>query len=69
MSANEPELLSGVTLVPEAATPVAVARLNGSDEARASESVTCRPNTVIDPSGFETVIKLLVAITGAAWLK
>src|SRR6266576_3427434 len=51
MPVNEPELVGGVLLLPDGAAPVVAVRLKVPDEAKASESVTCTPNTVIDPSG------------------
>jgi hypothetical protein len=52
MLVNEPELVDGVILVPDAAAAVVAVRLKVPVEAKASESVTCTPATVIDPSGF-----------------
>jgi hypothetical protein len=52
MPANKPEVADGVMLVPEAAAAVVAVTLKSSDEATASESVTCTPDNVIDPSGF-----------------
>jgi hypothetical protein len=69
MFVNEPELVDGVILVPDAAAAVVAARLKVPVEANASESVTCMPETVIDPSGFRTVVRLLVKMVGAAWFQ
>jgi hypothetical protein len=52
MLVNEPELVGGVILVPDAAAPVVAARMKVPVEANASASVTCTPDTVIDPSGL-----------------
>jgi hypothetical protein len=52
MSVNEAELVAGVILVPDAASAAVAVKLKFWDEARALESVTCTPDTVIDPSGF-----------------
>ena len=65
MPTNEPELADGVMLVPDAAAPVVAVTLKVSVEERGSELLTCTPDIVVVPSGFCTVVKLSVTMTGA----